>query len=204
MQPQPHAGTRRWRLVLLLTLGAWLGSLLGATPVCSHVGGTVWHLWHDHMVPRADKRYVLRHEARDRYVPVAFGTTRTDVTTSFHVLSPDELHGVSVLNDSDVDQGSDMIIANDRSSGDIFVLATGGPSTLARGEGVEISSADPLAFTPSSRRKARRRLGRSACGVASTRPWRARPSRRGARPGAVHNIQRKRQPVWLAEPTPPA
>ena len=79
-------------------------------------------------------------------MPVAYGTTPTNTTTSFQVLGPDELHGVSVLNDSDVDEQIDMIIANERPSGAIFVLAPGGPFKLAVGESVEISGADPLSL----------------------------------------------------------
>jgi hypothetical protein len=146
MQSEPHVSTPRWRWILLLSVGVALGFLLAATPVYSHVGGTVRHLWRDHIVPRADKRYVPRLEARDRYVPVAYGTTDTDTTTSFQVLGPDELHGVSILNDSDVDEESDMIVANDRPSGAIVVLAPGGPFKLAAGESVEISGADPLSL----------------------------------------------------------
>jgi hypothetical protein len=139
MQPQQYLGVGRWRIVLLLALGVAIGALLTETPVSSHVGGTVKHLWTDHIRPRADERYVGRLEARDRYVRVAYGTTPTNVTTSFQVLGPDGLHGVSILNDSDVDQQSDMIIGNDGTV-DILVLAAGGPYTVAPGEGVEISA----------------------------------------------------------------
>ena len=139
MQHQRYIGGRRWRMVVLVAIGVAIGSLLAAMPVYSHVGGTVRHLWRDHIRPRADARYVTRLEARSRYVPVAYGTTRTNVTTSFQVLGPDELHGVSILNDSDVDEQSDMIIGNDGNS-DIIVLANGGPYTVTPGNGVEISA----------------------------------------------------------------
>lgn len=142
MKLQRNLGGRRWRIVLLLMAGVLTGSLLSAAPVYSHVGGTVAHLWRDHIRPRADKRYLQKFDARSRYVRVAYGTTRTNVTTSFQVLGPDELHGVSILNDSDLDEQSDIIIGNDGTS-DIIVLAIGGPYTLAPGDGVEISGADP-------------------------------------------------------------
>jgi hypothetical protein len=126
-------------MVLFVTVGIAAGSLLAATPVYSHVGGTVTHLWRDHIRPRADARYVTKLEARSAYVRVAYGTTPTNVTTSFQVLGPDELHGVSILNDSDVDEQSDIIIGNDGTA-DILVLASGGPYTVAPGNGVEISA----------------------------------------------------------------
>jgi hypothetical protein len=142
MQHQRYISPRRWRLVALLAIGVAIGSLLAAMPVYSHVGGTVKHLWRDHIRQRTDERYVERIEARSRYVRVAYGTTRTNVTTSFQVLGPDELHGVSILNDSDTDQLNEMIIGNDRGS-DIIVLAPGGPYTVAPGEGVEIAGNEP-------------------------------------------------------------
>ena len=139
MQARRYLCFHRWRIVLTLTIGVAIGSLLAATPVYSHVGGTVDHLWRDHIRPRADKRYVSRLEAQSRYVRVAFGTTPTKSTTSFQVLGPEGLRGISILNDSDVDEQSDMIVANERTS-DIIVLATGGPYTLAPGESIEISA----------------------------------------------------------------
>jgi hypothetical protein len=146
MNTHPQSPGRRWPLALLLIFAVALGSLLSAMPVYSHVGGTVRHLWRDHIVPRADRRYVLKLDARRQYVPVEYGTTRTNITTSIQVLGPDEIHGVSILNDSDTDQASDLIVANDRGSGNIIVLATGGPYTLAPGEGIEISGTDPLSL----------------------------------------------------------
>jgi uncharacterized protein YfiM (DUF2279 family) len=37
-----------------------------ATPAMSHVGGTVGHLWNDHIKPRADARYVNAVAGTDR------------------------------------------------------------------------------------------------------------------------------------------
>jgi hypothetical protein len=140
MQTRGHLGVARWRSALFIVVGIAVGSLFAATPVYSHVGETVGHLWRDHIRPRADERYVQRITAQSRYVRVAYGTTRTNVTTGFQVLGPDGLHGVSILNDRDADEQSDIIIANDRSTGDILVLATGGPYELAPGEAVELSA----------------------------------------------------------------
>jgi hypothetical protein len=51
-------GMRRWRAVALLAAGLAIGVTMMATPAMSHVGGTVGHLWKDHIKPRADARYV--------------------------------------------------------------------------------------------------------------------------------------------------
>ena len=51
-------GMRRWRAVALLATGVAVGVTMMATPAASHVGGTVGHLWNDHIKPRADARYV--------------------------------------------------------------------------------------------------------------------------------------------------
>lgn len=50
-------GLRRWRAVALLAAGLAIGVTMMATPAMSHVGGTVGHLWNDHIKPRADARY---------------------------------------------------------------------------------------------------------------------------------------------------
>jgi hypothetical protein len=50
-------GLRRWRAVALLTAGLAIGVTMMATPAASHVGGTVSHLWNQHIKPRADARY---------------------------------------------------------------------------------------------------------------------------------------------------
>jgi hypothetical protein len=50
-------GLRRWRAVALLAAGLAIGVTMMATPAMGHVGGTVSHLWNDHIKPRADARY---------------------------------------------------------------------------------------------------------------------------------------------------
>jgi hypothetical protein len=48
---------RRWRAIALVAAGLAIGVAMMATPAASHVGGTVGHLWNDHIKPRADARY---------------------------------------------------------------------------------------------------------------------------------------------------
>ena len=47
-----------WRGALLVAIGVAVGALLAAPPVAGHVGGTVRHLWEQHLRPQADQRYV--------------------------------------------------------------------------------------------------------------------------------------------------
>jgi hypothetical protein len=51
-------GTRLRRTIVVLALGIAIGTMIVATPAMSHVGGTVSHLWNDHIKPKADARYV--------------------------------------------------------------------------------------------------------------------------------------------------
>jgi hypothetical protein len=51
-------GMRRWRAVTLVATGAVIGAVMLATPAGAHVGGTVGHLWNDHIKPKADARYL--------------------------------------------------------------------------------------------------------------------------------------------------
>jgi hypothetical protein len=62
--------SRRWRTATVLAIGVAIGSALVATPVSSHVGGTVTHLWNDHIRPKADARYYTKAQANARYVNV--------------------------------------------------------------------------------------------------------------------------------------
>jgi hypothetical protein len=59
--------SHRWRAVALVAIGVAFGSTLTATPVYSHVGGTVTHLWTKHIRPQADKRYHTKAAADVRY-----------------------------------------------------------------------------------------------------------------------------------------
>jgi hypothetical protein len=55
MKDQLH---RRKQTFLLVGLGLVLGVVLAAPPVGAHVGGTVGHLWREHIKPRADAHYL--------------------------------------------------------------------------------------------------------------------------------------------------
>jgi len=48
----------RRRSLLTLAIGLVIGVIVAAQPVGAHVGGTVQHLWRDHIRPKADARYV--------------------------------------------------------------------------------------------------------------------------------------------------
>lgn len=58
--------TRGWRGALLVALGVYIGAIL-ITPAVAHVGGTVGHLWRDHLRARVinlgDPRWVNTSEA---------------------------------------------------------------------------------------------------------------------------------------------
>jgi hypothetical protein len=51
-------GTRLRRTIAVLALGIAIGTMMVATPAGAHVGGTVGHLWNDHIKPKADARYL--------------------------------------------------------------------------------------------------------------------------------------------------
>jgi hypothetical protein len=51
-------GTRLRRTIVVLALGIAIGTMIVATPAMGHVGGTVGHLWNDHIKPRGDARYL--------------------------------------------------------------------------------------------------------------------------------------------------
>jgi hypothetical protein len=59
-------GMPRWRAVALLAIGALIGVVMVATPAGAHVGGTVGHLWKDHIKPRADARYANAISGTDK------------------------------------------------------------------------------------------------------------------------------------------
>lgn len=58
MKKGTDRGMRRWRAIALVAAGLAIGVTMMATPAMSHVGGTVGHLWNDHIRPRADARYI--------------------------------------------------------------------------------------------------------------------------------------------------
>jgi hypothetical protein len=66
MDPK-NAVSRRWKTIAVLATGVALGSAITATPVSSHVGGTVTHLWRTHIRPLADGRYYTKARSDARY-----------------------------------------------------------------------------------------------------------------------------------------
>jgi hypothetical protein len=46
----------RWRIATLLTVGALVGILVGASPASAHFTASISHIWH-HIKPKADARY---------------------------------------------------------------------------------------------------------------------------------------------------
>jgi hypothetical protein len=61
-----NRGLRRWRAVALLAVGMTIGVVMVATPAGAHVGGTVGHLWNDHIKPKADARYANAVSGTDK------------------------------------------------------------------------------------------------------------------------------------------
>jgi hypothetical protein len=59
MEEKPKKKRRsRLQSAALVALGIAIGVTMMATPAMGHVGGTVYHLWSQHIKPRADARYV--------------------------------------------------------------------------------------------------------------------------------------------------
>lgn len=58
--------SRRWRTVALVAIGVAIGTSMTATPVYSHVGGSVTHLW-NHLKPKTDARYYTKGQANGRF-----------------------------------------------------------------------------------------------------------------------------------------
>ena len=75
---------RRWRTIALLATGVAIGSTLTATPVYSHVGGSVTHLW-GHLKAKTDARYYTKAGANARYYTKSAAdsrfTGRSDITS---------------------------------------------------------------------------------------------------------------------------
>jgi hypothetical protein len=59
---------RRWKLVALLAAGIAIGVVMVGTPAGAHVGGSVSHLWNQHIKPKTDARYYTKSQANGRYV----------------------------------------------------------------------------------------------------------------------------------------
>jgi hypothetical protein len=59
--------SRRWRTVALVAVGIAIGTTMTATPVYSHVGTSVTHLWNAHIKPKTDARYYTKTQADARY-----------------------------------------------------------------------------------------------------------------------------------------
>jgi hypothetical protein len=49
--------SRRWRTAALVAIGVAIGTTMTATPISGHVGGTVGHLWRDHIKAKTEPRY---------------------------------------------------------------------------------------------------------------------------------------------------
>jgi hypothetical protein len=62
------SGTRR--SIALLVAGAFIGGVLIA-PAGAHVGGTVGHLWSDHIRPLAENIFYTKSQSNARYVKAA-------------------------------------------------------------------------------------------------------------------------------------
>lgn len=62
---------RRWKMAALVAVGALVGVVMGATPAGGHVGGSVSHLWNQHIKPKTDARYYTKSRSNDRFFPGA-------------------------------------------------------------------------------------------------------------------------------------
>jgi hypothetical protein len=60
---------RRWKLVALLAAGIAIGVVMMGTPAGAHVGGSVSHLWNQHIKPKTDARYYTKSQANGRFLP---------------------------------------------------------------------------------------------------------------------------------------
>jgi hypothetical protein len=59
--------SRRWRTAALLAIGVAIGTTLTATPVYSHVGTSVTHLWNAHIKPKTDARYYTKKQSDSKF-----------------------------------------------------------------------------------------------------------------------------------------
>lgn len=73
---------RRTGAIALVIVGLVIGVAMMATPAIGHVGGTVSHLWSQHIKPKADARYlqntIVVTETSGSITPGNFGTARAD------------------------------------------------------------------------------------------------------------------------------
>jgi hypothetical protein len=58
----------RWRAATLLAVGISIGLAIGPSPVSSHVGGTVTHIWTQHIRPKTDARYYTKSQSEARFI----------------------------------------------------------------------------------------------------------------------------------------
>ena len=80
MKSEKDRGLRRWRAGALLATGVAIGLMVVATPGVSHVGGTVSHLWNQHIKPRADARYARAVETfAVNGIPAVGGSVQTSM-----------------------------------------------------------------------------------------------------------------------------
>jgi hypothetical protein len=90
--------SRRWRTAALLATGIAIGAMLMGTPVYSHVGGTVAHLWTKHIRAKTDARYYRKAASESRYVNVsekARSAAHADTATSAGTAAnADKLDGI--------------------------------------------------------------------------------------------------------------
>jgi hypothetical protein len=106
----------RWRTVVLVALSMLIGIVVAAPPVGAHVGGTVQHLWRDHIRPKADFRYLND----------SIGTVDAGLSAGT------ELGGDSVGNDNTVCEANETCIQAVTCPGDALVV-NGGFRLVDRG-----------------------------------------------------------------------
>lgn len=79
MRGEAREDARRWRAIALVAIGIAIGTTMTATPVYSHVGTTISHLWDTHIKRRTDARYFTKARSDARYYRV-----RSKVADSVH------------------------------------------------------------------------------------------------------------------------
>lgn len=74
----------------LLAVGVTIGIAMVATPAGAHVGGTVGHLWNDHIKPKADARYlqntIVITKTSGSITPGNFGSARADCPSGYQAV----------------------------------------------------------------------------------------------------------------------
>jgi hypothetical protein len=79
---------RRWKLVALLAAGIAIGVVMVGTPAGAHVGGSVSHLWNQHIKPKTDARYYTKSTANARFLPGGNLPAGSTIRGSFIVYDP--------------------------------------------------------------------------------------------------------------------